>query len=193
VCKVTETRLPDLSLTEWAVLAIIVERPTHGFAIAKDLAPNGDLGRIWTVRRPVVYQALARLEERGLIESRGAEPGHRGPVRTRMGVTRSGAAAVDRWLSTPVRHVRELRTQLMLQLRLLDRRGIDLSPLASAQLELLTPILTALRGQADTGDGFARILARWRYESAEAAVRVLEGVVAVAAPFEQAATGRQPS
>jgi hypothetical protein len=26
---------PELSLTEWAVLALIAERPSHGFAIAK--------------------------------------------------------------------------------------------------------------------------------------------------------------
>ena len=39
-------RLPDLSLTEWAVLAVVAEAPAHGFAIAKELAPTGDLGRI---------------------------------------------------------------------------------------------------------------------------------------------------
>jgi PadR family transcriptional regulator AphA len=176
---VTKSRLPDLSLTEWAVLGLIVEHPTYGFAIAKELAPDGDLGQIWTVRRPIVYRALAELEERNLIEQRGSEPGQRGPVRTCLGATRRGKAAVDEWLATPAHHVRELRTQLMLQLRLLDRRGRDLSPLARAQLEQLTPILAALRSQADTEVGFAALLASWRYESAEAAVRVLDRVVAV--------------
>ena len=28
----------DLSLTEWVVLALLVEAPAHGFAIAKELA-----------------------------------------------------------------------------------------------------------------------------------------------------------
>jgi hypothetical protein len=36
----TRVARPDLSLTEWAVLALIAERPTHGFAIAKELAPG---------------------------------------------------------------------------------------------------------------------------------------------------------
>jgi DNA-binding PadR family transcriptional regulator len=176
------TARPDLSLTEWAVLALVAERPTHGFAIARELAPDGDLGQIWTVRRPIVYRAMAQLEEQGLIEPLGAEPGDRGPVRTRMGTTRSGKAAVDRWLGTPSRHVRDLRTQLLLQLRLLDRRGLALSPLARAQLEQLTPILAALHDQADTTDGFAGLLARWRYESAQAAARVLEAIIAEPAP-----------
>lgn len=182
VATVTRSTLPDLSLTEWAVLALIVEQPTHGFALAKELAPDGDLGRIWTVRRPIVYRALAQLEERNLIEPLGAEPGDRGPVRTLMGPTRAGKAAVRLWLRTPSQHVRELRTHLLLQLRLLDRRGLDLSPLATAQLEQLIPTLAALRDQADTTVGFAGLLARWRYESAQAAARILEGIIAGAVP-----------
>jgi PadR family transcriptional regulator AphA len=178
VSTVIRNRLPELSLSEWAVLALVAEQPTHGFAIAKELAPEGDLGQIWTVRRPIVYRALARLEEQNLIEQLGTESGDRGPVRTRVGPTRTGKAAVDRWLDTPSEHVRDLRTQLLLQLRFLDRRGLDLSHLATVQLERLAPILAALREQADTTDGFAGLLARWRYESAQAAARVLEGVVA---------------
>jgi DNA-binding PadR family transcriptional regulator len=187
VSAVTQMRLPDLSLTEWAVLALIVERPMHGFAIAKELAPDGDLGQIWTVRSSLVYRAMAQLGERDLIKPLGAEPGNHGPVRTRMGPTRAGKAVVNRWLGTPSSHVREFRTQLMLQLRLLDRRGCDLSPLARAQLEQLAPILEALRGQVAGAEGFAGLLARWRYESAQAAARVLEGLVAVPA------TGTKPN
>jgi DNA-binding PadR family transcriptional regulator len=171
-------QLPDLSLTEWAVLAVVAEKPTHGFAIAKEFAPEGDLGQIWTVRRPIVYRALEHLENESLVESIGTVPGEGGPLRTLMRATEVGKAAVDRWLCTPARHVRELRTQLLLELRFLDRRGLDLSPLATAQLEQLGPILAALRDQAETTSGFAAVLARWRHESAQAAARTLEGIVA---------------
>jgi DNA-binding PadR family transcriptional regulator len=178
---VTRAQLPDLSLTEWAVLALLAEHPTHGFAIAKELAPDGDLGQIWTVRRSIVYRALAQLEAGQLIEAVGTEPGDSGPTRMRLRATRAGKTAVDRWLATPAPHVRELRTRLLLQLRLLDRRGLDLTPLAAAQLEQLTPILAALQQQAGTTVGFAALLAGWRYESAQAAARVLEGLVAESA------------
>jgi DNA-binding PadR family transcriptional regulator len=170
-------RLPDLSLTEWAVLALVAEQPTHGFAISKELAPEGDLGRIWTVPRPLVYRALANLERQGLVEPIGEEAGERGPSRTRLRATRGGRSAVDRWLRTPVAHVRDLRTHLLLQLRLLDRRGGDIRALADAQLRQLGPILANLRAQARATEGFDRLLAAWRYESAEAAARVLEGVL----------------
>jgi len=171
------TSLPDLSLTEWAVLAVTAEHPTHGFAIAKTLTVDADLGRIWTVPRPLVYRALATLEQRNLVEPIGPEAGDRGPTRIRVQATRAGKTAVGRWLETPVSHVRDLRTQLLLQLKLLHRRGRDPRPLAAAQLAQLTPIVAALRLQADSATGFDRLLASWRYESAQAAVRVLQGVL----------------
>jgi DNA-binding PadR family transcriptional regulator len=171
------SRLPDLSLTEWAVLALTAEAPTHGFAVSKELAADGDLGRIWTVPRPLVYRALATLERDGFVEPLGEEASDRGPTRTRLRATRTGKAAVGRWLATPIPHVRELRTRLLLQLRLLDRRGLDVHPLAAAQLEELRPILCSLEERVTKTDGFDRLLAAWRFESAQAAVRVLEDVV----------------
>jgi DNA-binding PadR family transcriptional regulator len=170
-------QLPELSLTEWAVLALVAEKAAHGFAIAKQLGPEGDLGQIWTVPRPLVYRALTRLEEQNLLEPLDLEPGDGGPARTPMRATPTGKAAVNRWLATPAHHVRQLRTQLLLQLLFLDRRGLDLAPLAAAQLDQLRPILVALQQQAHATSGFARLLAEWRYESAQAAARILEGIV----------------
>jgi DNA-binding PadR family transcriptional regulator len=170
----TARGLPELSLTEWAVLAVAAEQPTYGFAIAKELATDGDLGRIWTVPRPLVYRALVTLEQSQLIEAVGEESGDRGPSRTRVRATRAGKAAVTRWLATPAPHVRELRTRLLLQLRLLDRRHADLLPLAAGQLDQLAPIIDSLEKQRRSTSGFDNLLATWRYESAQAAARTLQ-------------------
>ncbi|MFV0259098.1 MAG: PadR family transcriptional regulator, partial [Acidimicrobiales bacterium] len=67
--------VPELSLTEWVVLAVLAEAPTHGFAVAKELRPGTDLGRVITVHRPLVYRALDRLVAAGLIEYHSTEPG----------------------------------------------------------------------------------------------------------------------
>lgn len=101
--------LPELSVTDWAVLALLSEKPAHGFAIAKLLAPDADLGRIWTVSRPLVYRALSTLERKTLVEPVGVELGDRGPARTRMRATAAGEKAVTQWLQTPVEHVRDLQ------------------------------------------------------------------------------------
>lgn len=51
----------DWALPEWTVLALRREEPRHGFAIATLTAPDGALGRVWQVPRPVIYRALGRL------------------------------------------------------------------------------------------------------------------------------------
>jgi hypothetical protein len=38
---------PVLSLSEWAVLCLICEKPTHGFAIAGLFCREGSTGRVW--------------------------------------------------------------------------------------------------------------------------------------------------
>ncbi|HEY7824307.1 MAG TPA: PadR family transcriptional regulator, partial [Acidimicrobiia bacterium] len=59
----------ELSVTEYAVLGILAEAPSHGFAVAKELDANTEVGRILTVRRPLVYRALDRLVDQRLAES----------------------------------------------------------------------------------------------------------------------------
>ena len=58
---------PALSLSEWLVLCLICEKPTHGNAITSLLAPGGDLGQIWRVHKSMIYRAVERLEMLGLV------------------------------------------------------------------------------------------------------------------------------
>ena len=52
--------MTSLPLAENTVLALLSERPAHGFAIARLTAPEGELGRIWHIPRPVVYRSIGR-------------------------------------------------------------------------------------------------------------------------------------
>ncbi len=36
--------------SECAVLALLAERPTHGFAIAQAMADDGEIGKVWSLR-----------------------------------------------------------------------------------------------------------------------------------------------
>jgi DNA-binding PadR family transcriptional regulator len=172
-------RRPDqLSTGEWAVLALVAEGPTHGFAAARALAPGGEVGRVWTLRRPLVYRTLDLLDDRGLIREAGTEASAVGPQRTLVEATETGVAEVDRWLVQPVEHVRDGRSELMLKLLFLDRRGADPEPLLAAQRERLTELEGDLRAALDGAEGFARTLALWRLENTAAAIRFVEGVVA---------------
>src|SRR5436190_2058593 len=55
---------------EWAVLALLSERPAHGWALAGELGRSGELGSVWSLGRPLVYRSIDILAERGLIERR---------------------------------------------------------------------------------------------------------------------------
>jgi len=172
-----------LGLAEWTVLAVAGERPVHGFAIAALTAADGHLGRVWQIPRPVVYRAIGRLVDAGLITAEAVETGG-GPPRTLYTSTDAGREHVETWLSAPVPHVRDLRSEFLLKLAVLHRRGDDPAPLVAAQRRELEPIVDALRSEQDGmqrdgagkggADDFDRMLIAWRRVSAEAALAFLD-------------------
>ena len=165
----------ELSLSDWAVLGVVAQGPTHGWPVVRALAADGTLGRVWTVGRPVVYRSLTTLTDAGLIEPTRDAPGVRGPQRTIVRVTRTGRAALRRWLSTPVAHVRDVRTELLVKLALLDEANEPHDELVSRQLAALEPVIDAVSGRP-IGDGFERTLAVWRREQALAVQRFLRAL-----------------
>jgi PadR family transcriptional regulator AphA len=167
------TTEPTLSLPEWTVLAVVSERPTHGFAIAQLTAPQGELGRIWQIPRPVVYRAIGRLLDAGLLVPGAVESG-RGPQRTLYSVTPAGAAAVRRWLDTPVEHIREVRSHLLVKLALLDRAGSDPSGLLERQKAALAPIAQAIEAERPGPHSFDATLLAWRRATTAATLNFLD-------------------
>lgn len=133
----------DLSVTEHAVLGILAEGPSHGFAVSKQLARDSDLGRILTVRRPLVYRALDRLVDRGLAEPVHTEKGS-GPSRVVHRVTGDGRRESRNWLARPVDHVRDIRIEFLLKVALMIRARRSLGPLIAAQRRSLEPTLSAI-------------------------------------------------
>ena len=168
---------PALSLTDWAVLALLTEAPRHGFALAKELESDAELGRLWTVRRPLVYRAIDHLLESGLAERRVVEPGDQGPHRTIVAATRSGRARVRRWLDEPVEHPRDVRAALLVKLALRVRRGDPLTPLARRQLDAFDQVHTGLGRRRTRSDGVERLELQWRYEANEAIQRFLKALI----------------
>jgi PadR family transcriptional regulator AphA len=167
--------LPDLSLADWAVLGVVAEAPTHGWPIVRVLAPDGALGRVWTVTRPLVYRSLATLETIGFVEPSGEARRGRGPTRVVVRVTARGRAALRRWLAAPVEHVRDVRSHLLVKLALLERAGRPHDALVEAQLARLAPVFDAVRGLPDA-TGFDRVLAQWRQQQALAVERFLRSL-----------------
>jgi aerobic carbon-monoxide dehydrogenase small subunit len=168
---------PVLPLSDWIVLSLVCEGPTHGHALAILLGRDGDLGSIWHVNRAGVYRSLDRLVDLGLIRPAGEQPSSRGPVRTLVEATAAGRAAGASWQYRPAQRTRDIRSELLIKLALLHRSGIDPHDLLVAQHERLMPIVAALRDRIPIATGFDRTLLLWRYETASATLRYLDVLV----------------
>lgn len=174
-CKaagVVRVRNDELLLGEWAVLGILANGRAHGFAVSKRLAPTGDVGRVWSLSRPLTYRALEQLHNRKLIDAIGEEPGTAGGARTIFAVTRAGRAALRRWLAEPVAHLRDVRSELLLKLVLCQLAGMDATPLIGAQRAVSEPVARKWAGEVRKGATDPVTL--WRYESSRAVVRFLD-------------------
>jgi DNA-binding PadR family transcriptional regulator len=171
------TSEPALSLAEWVALCLVREQPLHGFAIARLLDADGSMGRIWRVPKPVVYRALQRLEQLGLVRAGEQQPSSLGPARSPVEITPSGRKLAADWLTRPASHNRDVRSELLLKLALLDRSDTDARPLVDAQREQLIPVAGALAERLAAAQGFDRTLALWRSETVSATLRFLDGLL----------------
>jgi DNA-binding PadR family transcriptional regulator len=172
-------------LAEWAVLGLLAEGPAHPFALARQLGAGGPLGRVMTVRRPLVYRAVERLEAGGLVARDRTEPGEAGPERTVYRVTPAGRRLFDGWIAEPVAHVRDLRLAFLLKLLLLRRSGRSPAGLVEAQRSVLSATLARLAELPEDPDA----VDLWRHHNAVAVAGFLADVAGRAATRGRPPTG----
>jgi DNA-binding PadR family transcriptional regulator len=142
---------------------------THGFAIASTLRPGGELGRVWSLSRALTYRSLDQLVERGLVRTVGEERGIAGGNRTVLAATRTGRAELRRWLATPVEHLRDLRSELLLKLVIAERCGVEVDRMLVRQRAIVADLAAAVAPGDD-----ADVVRLWRHETAAAALRFLD-------------------
>jgi DNA-binding PadR family transcriptional regulator len=170
---VTRATTDNLLLGEWACLGILYPQPTHGFAIAARLKPSGDVGRVWSLSRPLTYRGIEQLTARDYVRVVGEEPGLAGGNRTILAATRTGKAQLRTWLATPVAHLRDLRSELLLKLVIAEICGIDITATLEAQRRVIDEVAAALAEQIVASNS-TDVVALWRNEAAQAALRFLD-------------------
>ncbi len=163
----------QLLLGEWACLGILYQSPAHGFAIAARLKPDGDVGRVWSLSRALTYRSLEQLTTRRCIHVVGEQPGIAGGNRTILAATRAGRAQLRKWLNSPVLHLRDLRSELLLKLIVADLCDIDIGGMLEEQRDHIERLAGAIADHVEH-DGTVDVVDLWRFESSQAAVRFLE-------------------
>ncbi len=163
----------ELSLGEHVCVALAYSGLTHGWAIGSELAPDGSLGNIWRLSRALTYRALEQAEQKGLVRrarTDTARPRARAPIT----LTAKGRRETVKWLDTPVAHVRDLRTELLLKLALRGRVGLDNQDFLRRQRDTLAPVLDRLsRAHVEDDD----LVMLWRREQARATRRYLDHAI----------------
>jgi tRNA (adenine37-N6)-methyltransferase len=159
------------------VLGLLDEAPAHGWSLVRALRPGGEVGRVWSCSRPLVYRALETLAAQRLIRPRRSEPSSEGPVRTVFAPTAAGRRAISRWLATPAEHVRDIRSELMVKLLLLERTGASPRALLEHQATILAALEATALDQALDASGFERTLALWRLSSTREARRFVDDLL----------------
>jgi PadR family transcriptional regulator AphA len=157
----------DAQLARNVVLALVVHTPRHGWAIHEELAPTGDIGHAWTLSRQLVYRAIDTLVEDGCVKRATPKDGG-GADKVIISPTAAGKRAVTKWLDTPVTHLRDVRTELVLKIMLREKFGLPLAPFIDSQRKVFDPLIDAIN--ADTSDSPVNL---WRKESANAVARYL--------------------
>ncbi|HEY4280986.1 MAG TPA: PadR family transcriptional regulator [Conexibacter sp.] len=163
-----------LSLGEWAVLALLSERPMHGYAVAATMAKDGEVGAIWSLGQPLTYRALTVLQTLELVEVSGETPGDRAPRRTELRATERGRELLESWLAAPAQRPRDLRSELLLKVALLRRRGDSLAPLLRAQHDVLIERMSELEGEQAAASGTRVDVVRMRWLTADAGLRFVD-------------------
>ena len=157
----------DAQLARNVVLALVVHTPRHGWAIHEQLSPTGDIGRAWTLSRQLVYRAIDTLVEDGLVKRATPKDGG-GADKVIISPTATGKRTAMHWLDSPVTHLRDVRTELVLKVMLRDKMGLPLGSFLEAQHGIFDPLIASIN--KDASDSPVNL---WRRESANAVKRYL--------------------
>jgi PadR family transcriptional regulator AphA len=172
-------RTEALDTVSGASLVLVSPGVGHGYDVARHFAPEGSLGAVLTHSRPVVYRAIKQLESMGLVTSSEAV-GVRGQLKWTLACTAAGRRAAREWLTSPVEHLRDMRSEFFVRLLLMQHAGENMRDFVRAQRAALEPRTTSLL--ANTGRDPVSL---WRREQARAALRFLDEFEGVIAPHDE--------
>jgi DNA-binding PadR family transcriptional regulator len=163
--------------SEFALLGLLYEKPTHGYELHKQITDPEGIGMIWRIKMSNLYAQLEKLEHRGYITGE-MHPGDTHPNRMEYSITKDGKFAFESWLETTVKHPRDFRQDFMARyFYLLKYYPEKVSELVQKQREECRTWLTNTKAQdqAEQPDpGFKKSVVEFRIAQIEAIIKWLE-------------------
>jgi len=103
---------------EYVALGFLVESPAHGYELRERISAG--LGAVWRVATSQLYKVLNSLEQNGLVSCQ-LELQQDRPSRKVYTVTQKGERAFWMWVTSSVRHLRDVRVEFLAKVYLLRR------------------------------------------------------------------------
>ncbi len=145
---------------EHAILGLLslaeAEGSGYGYDLARHFAEGQPLAEVLRLEPGMLYHHLKKLDRAGWVLAE-IEPAGTRPPRRVYRITDDGRRQLDRWMSEPVAHTREIRLEFLVKLyfaRRLD--AARTSVLLTEQRETLERIAASLRDQIQTLDDGTR-------------------------------------
>lgn len=146
---------------EHAILGLLYldDGSGHGYDLARNFADAQPLANVLRLESGMVYHHLKKMERQGWVESTVEQQPSR-PARQVYHLTVAGRAELQRWLTEPVQHTREIRLEFLVKLYFAQRMdGALAATLIAGQLDALRTWLDSLTEQRANADATEQPLA----------------------------------
>jgi len=115
----------------------------------------------------LVYRAIDTLVADGLVKRATPKDGG-GADKVIISPTAAGKRHAEMWLNTPVLHLRDVRTELVVKVMLREQFQLPLQPFVTKQRHVFEPLIDAINKSSSQSP-----VEMWRRESASAVKRYL--------------------
>ena len=171
----TRSQTP-LSL-EYILLGFLYRSRIHGYDLYKKITNFKGISLIWHIKQSQLYALLEKLEEDGLLISH-IVPGEAYLMRKEFQITPLGKQTFSTWVTSPVRHGRDMRQEFLAKLYFAQKSGVEIyMKLIEDQTTMCTEWLSNLQTNYSTTineQNYERIIFQYRISQTQAMIDWLD-------------------
>ena len=152
-------------VSDIALLGFLHSEQLHGYEIYQRFTNLPGLWEIWRIKQSRLYAMLARLEAKGLIQSKILYQENR-PARKVFHISENGQAAYKTWVIQPVANGREFRLEFLVKVFFAIHEGPKMkNQLVDAQIDTCNTWLIEARQALEVledGQSFEKLIHYFR-------------------------------
>lgn len=109
---------------EHVILALLDEKPMHGYELHQKLGKLPGISKIWNLKQAFFYARLERLHTDGYIQGQVSQKEGSGTARVVFQLSPSGKRSLSAWITAPVPKARDIQQVFLSKLIIARRYGL---------------------------------------------------------------------